>query len=224
VGLLVSSLPDEKAYAAIFTKTLIDIWKNKNPNECPHNAAELSSALLSRLGSVGSTPNWLIRFNDSLCFNDLLNTEKRIISIRRSSEHKDPFQIQLFDVNGDQKKPIRTIGQDKVFANPYVFAVSPGKYRIETHGKPPNAKSNDFELLDQETCSFLLRPYCTYSFPPSALTSKDALKVQLEIYRSAVAHGYSDKDLRGIADDTAQITAVRLSYKVLAASSSCATS
>jgi hypothetical protein len=126
VGLLVSSLPDEKAYAVAFTKGLIDIWKNEKPNDCPHNSQELSSELLSRLASSGNTPTWLINFHDSLCFNDLLNPNKRVISIWRDPDHKDPFQIQLFDDEVKGAKPMRTVGQDKVFANPYVFGVVPG--------------------------------------------------------------------------------------------------
>ncbi len=207
VGILGSSLPDEKAYAVAFTNALIDIWKNEKANDCPHNSEELSSDLLSRLPIGGNTPTWLINFHDSLCFNDLLNPKKRVISIWRDPNHKDPFKIQLFDDKDKQNKPVLTVSQEKVFANPYVLAVVPGKYRIETHGRSSSSKNKDYELLDKETCDFVSPRYCSYSYPHSAITLVESLNIQRQIYHNAIAHGYSESDLATISDDTAQIYA-----------------
>ena len=208
VGLLVSSQADEKSYAVGFTNAVLDIWQK---NACPHNSDEFNSELLKRMDPEKNSPEWLIRFNDSLCIDELLNPKMRVISIWRDPEHLAPFQIRVFDDKDSKKKAIVTINQDrKVFSNPYLTSQIPGTYGIETYGPTtdrdkPQAKK--FELLDKRTCDFAAEVYCKYEFPHSTIASAESLGIQEQIYRTAAAHGYPDTDLKKISDDTGKIYA-----------------
>jgi phosphate ABC transporter phosphate-binding protein len=201
VGLLVSSQPDEKSYAVAFTNTLIDIWKSKK--DCPHSSSELSSDLLSQMDTDANTPKWLINYHDSLCFNDLLNPNKRVISIWHDPDHHGSLQIQLFDGKDEKARPLRTIGQGTEFSNPYILALNPGYYRIEARGSLEGVRGKKSELLDKQFCDFSVEKYCEYYFPHSSLASADSLQLQEQVYRSAAAHGYSNDDLKAISDRAA---------------------
>jgi hypothetical protein len=208
VGLLVSSQADEQSYAVGFTNAVLDIWQK---NACPHNSDEFNSELLKRMDPQKNSPEWLIRFNDSLCIDELLNPKMRVISIWRDPEHLAPFQIRVFNDKDSKKKAIVTINQDrKVFSNPYLTSQIPGRYRIETYGPttdPGKPQGKNFELLDKRTCDFAAEVYCKYEFPHTTIASAESLGIQEQIYRTAVAHGYPDTDLKKISDDTGKIYA-----------------
>ena len=208
VGLLVSSQADEKSYAVGFTNAVLDIWQK---NACPQNSDEFNSELLKRMDPEKNSPEWLIRFNDSLCIDELLNPKMRVISIWRDPEHPAPFQIRVFNDKDSKKKAIVTINQDRtIFSNPYLTSQIPGTYRIETYGPttdPDKPQGKKFELLDKRTCDFAAEVYCKYEFPHTTIASAESLGIQEQIYRTAVAHGYPDTDLKKISDDTGKIYA-----------------
>ena len=179
-GLLASAQQYQRTFGLSFTKALMETWRT----DCPQNPDDFISAVLGRMGNSGSSPTWLVTYHGSACFGELLATDKRVITIWRDPTKR--IRVTLFD---DKKsKALRTIPPGKSYVMPYVHALVPGSYRVETVDEEKGT------LLDKGYCDFSTQIYCKYVYPSSA-ARLTLLNVEVESYRAAVRLGYDDDHL-----------------------------
>lgn len=190
VGLLASAQAYQQAFNLSFTKALIETWKT----DCPKNPDDFISAILGRMGAKGSSPVWLMTYHGSACFGELLQSDKRVMSIWRDPRKK--VRVSLFDDKSPDSIPIRTIPPGVGYGMPYVQALVAGVYRVETHDE-----EHQETILDKSYCDLSAELYCEYVYPPQA-DPLVSLNVGVASYKAAIALGYSDDQLTELIGKT----------------------